>query len=96
MEHLNSVRAALRASAPVIAIPVPGHAPVCIRAKLLKGALKGVCVKGDDVSPWKVAKALWYANDDDEIVDVPEPQQDQLGLGIVLYWPYYEWPKDHD
>ena len=55
-----------------------------------------VCVKGDDVSPWKVAKALWYANDDDEIVDVPEPQQDQLGLGIVLYWPYYEWPKDHD
>jgi hypothetical protein len=44
MEHLNAVRAALRGSAPVVAIPVPGHAPVCIRAKLLKGALKGVTI----------------------------------------------------
>jgi hypothetical protein len=38
MEHLNSIRAALRGAAPVVAIPVPGHAPVCIKAKLLKGA----------------------------------------------------------
>ena len=46
MEYLNSVRAALapKVTAPVIAIPVPGHAPVCIRAKLLKGALKGVTI----------------------------------------------------
>jgi hypothetical protein len=27
MEHLNSIRAALRGAAPVVAIPVPGHAP---------------------------------------------------------------------
>ena len=53
-----------------------------------------VCVKGDDVSEWEVAKALWRANDDNEIVDVPAPRTDSLGLGIVLYWPYYEWPKD--
>jgi hypothetical protein len=54
-----------------------------------------VCVKGD-ISGWEVAKALWYANDDNEIVDAPEPRQDQLGLGIVLYWPSYEWPKERE
>ncbi len=29
-----------------------------------------------------------------ELVDhgLPEPKQDQLGLGMVYYWPSYEWP----
>jgi hypothetical protein len=50
MDHLNSVRAALKAASvkgtppPVLAIPIPGRAPVCIRTQLLKGALKGVIV----------------------------------------------------
>jgi hypothetical protein len=46
VQHLNSIRAALKANgtAPVLAIPVPGHAPICVRAKLLKGALKGVTI----------------------------------------------------
>jgi hypothetical protein len=44
MDHINSVRAALKAAAPVVAIPVEGHAPICIKAKLLKGALKGVTI----------------------------------------------------
>lgn len=45
MDHLISVRAALKAASvngtppPVLAIPIPGHAPVCIRTQLLKGAL---------------------------------------------------------
>ena len=45
----NSIRAALRASAPIVAIPVEGHAPVCVRAKLLKGALKGVDVRSVEI-----------------------------------------------
>ena len=44
MEHLNAIRAALKAAAPVVAIPMEGHAPICIKAKLLKNALKGVTV----------------------------------------------------
>jgi hypothetical protein len=42
MNHINAIRAALKAVAPVVAIPVEGRVPVCIRARLLKGALKGV------------------------------------------------------
>ena len=44
MEHLNAIRAALKGTAPVVAIPVEGHAPICVKAKLLKKALKGVTV----------------------------------------------------
>jgi len=42
MKHVEALRAALKASAPVVAIPVEGRAPVCIKARLLKGALNGV------------------------------------------------------
>jgi hypothetical protein len=42
MKYVKAVQAALRATAPYVAIPVEGHAPACVRAKLLKGALKGV------------------------------------------------------
>jgi hypothetical protein len=51
MDHINSIRAALRAKAPVVAVPVDGHAPVCVRAKLLKGALKGVTIDSVEVCP---------------------------------------------
>ena len=44
MDHIAAVRAALKAAAPVVAIPVEGRAPVCINARLLKGALKGVTI----------------------------------------------------
>lgn len=49
MEHLNAIRAALKAAAPVVAIPMEGHAPICIKAKLLKNALKGVTVLSVEV-----------------------------------------------
>lgn len=49
-----------------------------------------VAVSGKDVSEWEVARALSYIED----FDIPEPRQDQLGLGIVLYWPSYEWPEE--
>jgi hypothetical protein len=45
VEHLNAIRAALRGAAPVVAIPIEGHAPICIKAKLFKNALKGVFVQ---------------------------------------------------
>jgi hypothetical protein len=53
VKHLNSIRAALRANgaAPVLAIPVPGHAPICVKAKLLKKALKGVTIDSVKVLP---------------------------------------------
>ena len=62
MEHLNSIRAALRGAAPVVAIPVPGHAPVCIRAKLLKGALKGVTIDSVEITEtrWlRIKRPCW-------------------------------------
>ena len=51
MGHIESVRAALapKVTAPVIAIPIEGHAPICIKAKLLKGALKGVTIDSVEV-----------------------------------------------
>ena len=45
------------------------------------------------ISSWEIARALWLNNFDSDDLDIPEPRQDQLGLGIVLYWPSYEWPK---
>jgi hypothetical protein len=44
MDYLNSIRAALKAAARVVAIPIEGHAPICIKARLLKRALKGVTI----------------------------------------------------
>jgi hypothetical protein len=50
----------------------------------------------EKASAWEIAKHLFSEQYDGKFDSVPEPQQDQLGLGIVLYWPYYEWPKDVD
>ena len=61
MEHLNSIRAALRGAAPVVAIPVPGHAPVCIKAKLLKGALKGVTIDSVEITETRWLKIKGHA-----------------------------------
>jgi hypothetical protein len=44
MDHLNSIRAALKASAPVVAIPIKDHRPLCFNRKLLCGVLKGVTI----------------------------------------------------
>lgn len=52
-----------------------------------------VAISGEDVSAWDVARALWFNNLDEEDMDVPEPRQDQMGLGTVLYWPSYRWPQ---
>jgi hypothetical protein len=52
---------------------------------------------GDDSerpSAWNIARELFNEHYDGEFDNLPEPKQDSMGLGIVLYWPSYEWPKD--
>lgn len=49
---------------------------------------------GEDTSAWEIARELFHADHDGEFDNVPEPRQDSLGLGIVLYWPSYEWPQE--
>jgi hypothetical protein len=61
MDHLNSIRAALRANCPVVAVPVEGHAPICVRANLLKGALKGVIIDSVEVLPNRWLKIKGHA-----------------------------------
>jgi hypothetical protein len=65
-----------------------------------RGMFGASCISvrdGDEkVSAWEIAKHLSSEQYDGEFDRLPEPQQDQLGRGIVLYWPYYEWPKDND
>jgi hypothetical protein len=61
MNYLASLRAALKASSPVVAIPVEGRVPVCIRARLLKGALKGVTVDSVEVLENGCLKVTGYA-----------------------------------
>ena len=53
-----------------------------------------VSISGNSISAWKVASSLWFNNFDEIDLDVPEPRQDQLGLGIVLYWPTIEWTEE--
>jgi len=59
MTHLNAIQAGIKGKAPIVAIPVEGHAPVCIRREILKRALKGVSIetisiKGD--SRWLIVR----------------------------------------
>ena len=53
-----------------------------------------VSVRSQDVSLWDLAKYLFNEEYDGTFDSLSEPLQDQLGLGYVLYWPSYEWPKD--
>lgn len=55
-----------------------------------------VSVRGDEdnpISAWDIARELF--GEPREFV-IPEPRQDSLGLGIVLYWTSYEWPKEEE
>jgi hypothetical protein len=40
----NTIRSAIKAKAPIVALPIEGHAPFCLRAKLLRNALKNVSI----------------------------------------------------
>lgn len=49
MQHVNAIQAAIKATAPIVAIPVEGQRPLCIRRKLLVGALKGVTITSVEI-----------------------------------------------
>lgn len=61
---IGMIQSAVKAKAPIVAIPVEGRAPVCVRAKLLKGALKGVTITGAEM----------YTAPDVETFERPERQ----------------------
>jgi hypothetical protein len=44
MNHLESFRAAVKGKAPIVAIPVEGHAPVCVNRALIAKWSKGVII----------------------------------------------------
>lgn len=46
------------------------------------------------ISVWDIAKDLFSEGEDGGFNKLPEPRQDSFGLGIVLYWPKYEWPEE--
>ena len=92
MEHLNSIWAALRGAAPVVAIPVPGHAPVCIKAKLLKGALKGVTIDSVEITETRWLKIKGHAgNVHTSCSFTPISRYD--ALKAISEWSYRERKK---
>lgn len=50
----------------------------------------------EPLSVWDLAKVSFNESYDGEFDNLPEPRQDSLGLGIVLYWPSYEWPFEKE
>ena len=59
-----------------------------VRSYSGRGLYGKECVSVRDASVWEVARAI------PEDMNVPEHRSDSLGLGNVLYWPSYEWPKE--
>ena len=52
-------------------------------------------VMGDFNSTWTLALALADVNNGHaDLFGLPEPRTDNMGLGMVLYWPQMEWPAD--
>jgi hypothetical protein len=49
MLHLEAIKAAVKGKAPIVAIPVEGHAPVCVNRSLLAKWSKGVTILAVDV-----------------------------------------------
>lgn len=57
-----------------------------------------ISLRGDSVSVWGLAVELTDRAPDYgiEIHDIPEPDTDSLGRGIVIYWPRLEWPEGRE
>jgi len=57
-----------------------------------------VSVRGvrGDVTPWDVAwnLAMTVQDEHEGSIYIPEPRIDSLGLGVIIYWPSVEWPKE--
>lgn len=54
-----------------------------------------VAISGEYINPFVVAlllaeRAPLHGID---VIDIPVPDTDSLGRGIVVYWPQVEWPE---
>lgn len=54
-----------------------------------------VAITGDYLNPFDLALRLADRAEDFgfQIGDLPSPDTDSLGRGIVIYWPKIEWPE---
>jgi hypothetical protein len=52
-----------------------------------RGMMGKECVGVSGSSVWEVARRL------PQKASIPEPITGQLGTGIIIYWPEFEWPK---
>jgi hypothetical protein len=99
MDHIQSVRAALKAASvkgsppPVVAIPVEGHAPVCIKAKLLKGALKGVTIDSVELLDNGWLKVIGHAQGVSRTCSKFAPMNRILALRQISDWAERERKK---
>lgn len=48
-EHLTAIEAAIKAKAPIVAIPIEGYAPICLKRKILAGWAKGVRITHTEI-----------------------------------------------
>ena len=76
----------------IVALKDVGYDPRAYGGRGMYGK-RCVAITGDDITVWGLAKALFSEQFDGQFNRLSAPQQDQLGLGIVLYWPSYEWPN---
>jgi hypothetical protein len=93
MDHIAAVRAALRATAPVVAIPIEGHAPICLRAKLLKGALKGVTITSVALLDNRWLQITGTAEGGVHTSCKFAPMERNTALGIIWNWNEKERKK---
>lgn len=60
------------------------YTPVPYSGRGMNGAY---CVAVKNTDTWRVAVELCQHR-----IRLPRPNQEQLGMGIVLYWPSLPWP----
>lgn len=53
-----------------------------------------VAVSGDFLNPFRLALMIVAYRHNFPIYDIPVPDVDSCGRGIVIYWPQVEWPED--
>ncbi len=88
MKHLNLIRAALKSigAAPVLAVPVPGHAPICIKAKLLKKALKGITIDSVEFRPNRWLKITGRAKGNVHTCSSFAPMDSRIAMEQIGEW----------
>lgn len=52
-----------------------------------------VAISGDSIDPFHLALMIAAHRYDFSIYDIPLPDTDSLGRGVVVYWPQIDWPE---